>query len=132
MVSLHFDIRDLFRLIRLGWSGKKIWAGLGGLFVAYVLYSVLVTVGYVVSGMSGGEVWATYGLFPGASPAKVGGFAAVLHLLAMILSGIVIARLFCVADRHQVVAGVRFASFSSAYLVLTRPLRARSGPGHLP
>ena len=89
MINLHFDIRDLFRVIRLGWSGKKIWTGLCGLFAAYILYTTFVTIGYAVSGMSVGEVWSVYGLFPGAAPAKVGGFAALLHALAMILAAAV-------------------------------------------
>ncbi len=89
MTSLHFDIRDLFRVIRLGWSGKKIWAGLCGLFAAYIVYSGLVCVGYLMSGMSGSELWQAYGLFPGAAPAKVGGLAAVLHLLAMVIAAII-------------------------------------------
>jgi hypothetical protein len=89
MINLHFDIRDLFRVIRLGWSGKKIWTGLCGLFAAYILYTALVTIGYAVSGMSVGDVWSVYGLFPGAAPAKVGGLAALLHALAMILAAAV-------------------------------------------
>jgi hypothetical protein len=86
MINLHFDIRDLFRVIRLGWSGKKIWTGLCGLFAAYILYTALVTIGYAVSGMSVGDVWSMHGLFPGAALAKVGGLAALLHALAMILA----------------------------------------------
>jgi hypothetical protein len=89
MGSLHFDIRDLFLAIRLGWSGKKVWTGLCGLFVAYLFYSALVTAGYLMSGMSSGEVWAAYGLFPGAAPARVGGLAAILHLIAMIGAGVI-------------------------------------------
>ena len=90
MVNLHFDIRDLFRVIRLGWSGKKIWAGLCGLVVAYVVYSVPVTIGYLISGMSGSEIWHAYGFFPGAALDKVAGIAAVLHLVAMVLGGAVL------------------------------------------
>mgnify|MGYP001177102330 CR=1 FL=1 len=89
MRNLHFDIRDLFRAIRLGWSGKKIWTGLCGLLVAYVLYTALVTVGYSMSGTSTGDLWGRYGLFPGAAPKAVGGIGALLHMLAMILAGVV-------------------------------------------
>ena len=88
MTNLHFDIRDLFRAIRLGWSGKKIWTGLCGLLVAYVLYMALVTVGYSLSGTSTGDLWGRYGLFPGAAPKAVGGIGALLHMLAMILAGV--------------------------------------------
>ena len=56
MASLYFDIRDLFSAVRMGWSGKKIWAGLCGLFIAYFVYSALVVVGYVMSGMTGSEL----------------------------------------------------------------------------
>lgn len=90
MISLHFDIRDLFRVVRLGWSGKKIWAGLCGLLAAYVVYTVLVSAGYMMAGMSRSELWHTFGLFPGASPRSVGGVAAVLHLIAMVVAGAIL------------------------------------------
>ena len=41
MFKLHFDIRDIFRVVRLGWSGKKIWVGLCGTLIAWAGYSVL-------------------------------------------------------------------------------------------
>ena len=90
MASLYFDIRDLFSAVRMGWSGKKIWAGLCGLFIAYFVYSALVVVGYVMSGMTGSELLHTYGLFPGAAPDKVGGLPAILHLVAMVVAAVVL------------------------------------------
>jgi hypothetical protein len=90
MASLYFDIRDLFSAVRMGWSGKKIWAGLCGLFIAYFVYSALVVVGYVMSGMTGSELLHTYGLFPGAAPDKVGGLPAILHLVAMVIAAVVL------------------------------------------
>lgn len=74
----------------MGWSGKKIWAGLCGLFIAYFVYSALVVVGYVMSGMTGSELLHTYGLFPGAAPDKVGGLPAILHLVAMVIAAVVL------------------------------------------
>ena len=90
MASLYFDIRDLFSAVRMGWSGKKIWAGLCGLFIAYFVYSALVVVGYVMSGMTGSELLHTYGLFPGAAPDKGGGLPAILHLVAMVIAAVVL------------------------------------------
>ena len=96
MANLHFDIRDLFQVIRLGWSGKKIWAGLVGLGIAYAVYSILVAIGYAVSGMAFSQVWEAHGLFPGAAPEKVGGIASVLHLIAMVTAGVILFLSTCV------------------------------------
>ena len=70
MIKLHFDIRDIFRVIRLGWSGKKIWIGLCGLVIAWAGYSILVTISHLSAGASLSDVWQRYGLFPGATPAS--------------------------------------------------------------
>lgn len=117
MINLHFDIRDLFRVIRLGWSGKKIWTGLCGLVVAYVGYSVLVTVGLLASGTSGSEIWHRYGLFPGVSPGNLPMAGAVLHIIAMVFAVAVFYITSCMMCKitYQQLRGDDFYSSGDAY-----------------
>ena len=77
-MNLHFDIRDIFRCVRLGWSGKKIWVGLLGLIVAWAGYSVLLLIAHVRAGGAG--LWQRYGLFPGATLGEFDLFGTGLHV----------------------------------------------------
>ncbi len=117
MIKLHFDIRDLFRVIRLGWSGKKVWTGLCGLLVAYVGYSLLVTIGFVASGTTAGEVWHRYGLFPGASPESLSMTGTILHVLAMVFAAVVFYITSCMMCKmtYQQLRGDDFYSLGDAW-----------------
>ncbi len=84
MAKLHFDIRDIFRVVRLGWSGKKIWVGLCGLIAAYVGYSILVTVAHLTDGKDLSWVWHQYGLFPGAAPGMHAPLGTVIDVIAIL------------------------------------------------
>ncbi|MDP6037059.1 MAG: hypothetical protein QGG64_00755 [Candidatus Latescibacteria bacterium] len=81
---MKFDIRDLFRCVRLGWSGKKIWVGLIGLLFAWVGYSVLVVIAHFQSGNSASILWHRYGLFPGATLGEFDLLGTGLHILGMV------------------------------------------------
>jgi hypothetical protein len=117
MIKLHFDIRDLFRVIRLGWSGKKIWTGLCGLLIAYVGYSLLVTIGFAVTGTTVGEVWHRYGLFPGASLGSLPLTGTLLHLLAMAFAAAVFYLTSCMMCKitYQQLRGDDFYSSGDAW-----------------
>jgi len=83
-MTLHFDSRDLFRCVRLGWSGKKIWVGLLSLLVSWLGYSAFLLLAYFRAGISFSVLWHRYGLFPGA---KLGAFdllGTVIHGLGMV------------------------------------------------
>ena len=81
-MNLYFDIRDIFRCVRLGWSGKKIWVVLLGLIVAWAGYSVLLLVAHIRAGSAG--LWQRYGLFPGATLGEFDFFGTGLHVLGMV------------------------------------------------
>ena len=83
-MTLHFDIRDLFRCVRLGWSGKKIWIGLLGLIAAWAGYSILLIIAHLSKGASLGALWQDYGLFPGARLGDFDLLGTALHLLGML------------------------------------------------
>ena len=84
-MTLHFDIRDLFRCVRLGWSGKKIWIGLLGLIAAWAGYSALLLIAHLRTGSSVSAVWQRYGLFPGARAGEFDLLGTGLHLLGMVI-----------------------------------------------
>lgn len=83
-MTLHFDSRDLFRCVRLGWSGKKIWIGLVGLLFSWVGYSVLLVIAHVRAGTSLSVLWHRYGLFPGAPIGAFDLLGTILHGVAMV------------------------------------------------
>ena len=86
MIKLHFDIRDIFRVIRLGWSGKKIWIGLCGMIVAWAGYSILVTISHLAAGATLSDVWQRYALFPGATPASQTLLPAIIGVVGMLFA----------------------------------------------
>lgn len=83
-MGLHFDIRDVFRCVRLGWSGKKIWVGLVGLVVAYLGYTALVLIAHMTAGTSLSTLWHRFGLFPGARMGEFALLGSFLHVLGML------------------------------------------------
>ncbi|MXX12838.1 MAG: hypothetical protein F4Z86_05215 [Gemmatimonadetes bacterium] len=83
-MNLHFDIRDIFRCVRLGWSGKKIWVGLLGLVAAWAGYSALLLIAHVRAGS--GDMWQRYGLFPGAAIGEFDLPGTGLHILGMVFA----------------------------------------------
>ncbi|MDA0710731.1 MAG: hypothetical protein O3B73_11035 [bacterium] len=82
-MTLHFDVRDLFRCVRLGWSGKKIWVAFLGAVASWLGYSGMLLIAYLQAGTSGGYLWHRYGLFPGARMGAFNLFGTALHLLGM-------------------------------------------------
>ena len=83
-MTLHFDSRDLFRCVRLGWSGKKIWVGLIGLLFSWVGYSALLVIAHWRAGTSLSALWHRYGLFPGAPMGAFDLLGTLLHGVAML------------------------------------------------
>ena len=126
MDSLHFDIRDIFRAVRLGWSGKKIWAGLCGMVVAYAGYSVLVTVAHLVSGATLSTLWHRYGLFPGAQMGEFGWLGTSLHVIGMLFALAVVFLSTCLVCKitYQQLRGDDFFSSGDAWGFLKGNWRA--------
>ena len=114
-MNLHFDIRDIFRCVRLGWSGKKIWVGLLGLFVAWTGYSVLLLIAHIRAGS--GSLWQRYGLFPGATLGEFDLFGTGLHILGMVfaLSVVFITTSMMCKITFQQLRGDEFYSVGDAW-----------------
>lgn len=65
MEKRYFDFRDIFQVIRYGFSGRKIAVHLVGLVLAYLIYETLVYLSLIVVGGSAAQdFWNTYALLP--------------------------------------------------------------------
>lgn len=68
MTKLHFNYKDVFRALRVGFSAKKVWVMFVGTFVGAAGYSVLTYLAYIVSGNEFITVWENYRLLPFPEP----------------------------------------------------------------
>ncbi len=65
MEKRYFDFRDIFQVIRYGFSGRKIAVHLIGLVLAYLIYETLVYLSLVfVGGSAAQDFWNKYALLP--------------------------------------------------------------------
>ena len=65
MEKRYFDFRDIFQVIRYGFSGRKIAVHLVGLVLAYLIYQILVYLSlFVVGNTAAQDFWNKYGLLP--------------------------------------------------------------------
>jgi len=62
--NLRFDFRDIFKSARLGLAGKKIWVQFCGILFGYLVYLIFNYIAFLSKGMSIGEIWRLFGLFP--------------------------------------------------------------------
>ncbi len=60
MTQLHFNVKDVFRAIRLGFSVKKIWVHAVGFAVGAGGYAILTYVAYLLAGWHLDEIWLTH------------------------------------------------------------------------
>ena len=117
MYKLHFDIRDIFRVVRLGWSGKKIWVGLCGTLIAYAGYTILAIADHVLAGAALREIWDTYGLFPGTAPFPATLAGTAIDVVAMLYVWIVVLLTVCTICKitYQQLKGDDFYSSGDAW-----------------
>ena len=65
MEKCYFDFRDIFQVIRYGFSGRKISVHLIGLVLAYLIYEILVYLSlFTLGGTAAQDFWNAYGLLP--------------------------------------------------------------------
>ena len=65
MEKRYFDFRDIFQVIRYGFSGRKIAVHLIGLVLAYLIYETLVYLSLVAAGGTAAQdFWNKYALLP--------------------------------------------------------------------
>ena len=113
MAKLYFNVRDLFRAARLGWSGKKMWIGFRGITVAYLIHGILAYLSLLVAGArTFGELWDIHGLFPRAIVRSGVAFVALEHgfpWLSWVIYGIgAIIALFIVLCTAQMISKIAY------------------------
>ena len=64
MTKLHFNYKDIFRALRLGFSAKKVWMMFLGLFFGVAGYSGITYLAHLVAGSDLLAIWAEYRLLP--------------------------------------------------------------------
>ena len=65
MEKRYFDFRDIFQVIRYGFSGRKISVHFIGLVLAYLIYEILVYLSlFTVGGTAAQDFWNTHALLP--------------------------------------------------------------------
>ncbi len=99
MAKMYFDIRDIFGVIRLGWSGKKIWVGLCGLIIATAGYAILTTLAHSSAGVTPGELWQRGGLHPSAQWGRMPFLGTVLWLLGCLFFLAVVLLTSCMISK---------------------------------
>lgn len=68
MTKLHFNYKDTFRALRLGFSAKKIWMASLGLLFGFAGYTGFTYVAYITAGVDLLTVWQQFRLLPFPSP----------------------------------------------------------------
>ncbi len=63
MTELRFDLRDLFRSARLGFSMQRMWIAFLGYGVGYAGYLIFTYLSLLVDGKNVSVIWNQYGLF---------------------------------------------------------------------
>jgi len=62
--KVYFDVRDVAKALRLGFSGKKMALGFVGVVVGYIGYAILCYLALSAGGYPFGELWARYRFYP--------------------------------------------------------------------
>ena len=97
METRYFDFRDIFQVIRYGFSGRKIAVHFVGLVLAYLIYQILVYLSlFVVGNTAAQDFWNKYGLLP-VSPFSDAGLTQTTEI-AMWIGVVCFACLFFFAS----------------------------------
>lgn len=64
MTKLHFNYKDIFRALRLGFSAKKVWMMFLGLFFGVVGYSGITYLAHLIAGSDLLTIWSESRLLP--------------------------------------------------------------------
>jgi hypothetical protein len=101
MTKLHFNYKDTFRALRLGFSAKKVWMMSLGLLVGFSGYTVLSYVAYLAAGVDILTVWQQFRLLPFPSPLDypfpwfawiIYGVGAAFWLCAVLVTGTAVSK----------------------------------------
>ena len=68
MTKLHFNYKDIFSALRLGFSAKKVWIAWVGLVIGLAGYSGLGYLAHLIAGSDLLAIWGEYRLLPFPDP----------------------------------------------------------------
>ncbi|MEO0019744.1 MAG: hypothetical protein ABIK47_03775 [candidate division WOR-3 bacterium] len=133
MTNLHFNYKDIFRSLRLGFSAKKVGMGMLGLLFGLFGYSLLSYLAHLVAGNDWVSIWETYRLLPFPNPhLPFPWFSWIIYtigvlwlIVVMLLTGTAIAKVTFEQLRgnefYEAREGFKFA-IRNAGAVLASPL----------
>lgn len=108
MEQFHFNYKDISRINRYGFSGRRIGIHLTGILIGYLIYEILVYLSlFITDGEKAQTFWKNYGLLPvlpftatdlnplttGAMWVGVFAFAAIFFLVSTMASKITVEQL---------------------------------------
>ena len=134
MTKLHWNYKDVFRALRLGFSAKKVWMMSLGLLFGFAGYAILTYVAYFAAGTDILTVWQTFRLVPFPSPLDyafpwyswlIYGAAVAWFLAALLVTGTAVSKVAYEQLRgdefYESKEAFRFA-FKNSSAVLASPL----------
>jgi len=133
MTGLHFNYKDIFRALRLGFSAKKVGMGMLGLLFGLAGYAIFSYLAHLSAGNDWVSIWEVYRLLPFPRPDLpfpwyswlIYGLGALWLLVVMLVTGSAIAKVTFEQLRgnefYEAQEGFRFA-FKNAGAVLFSPL----------
>lgn len=128
MTKLHFNYKDVFRALRVGFSAKKVWVMFIGTFVGFAGYSVLTYLACIVSGNEFLTVWENFRLLPFPEPEIwpfpwyswiIYGLGAVWFVICCLVAGTAVSKV-----AYEQLRGDEFYESREAYKFALRNLGA--------
>ena len=84
-VKMHFNWKDIPRAARFGFSAKKIWVMVEGLFISSIIYAILSYIALLVSGDGLAEIWRSYRFIPTPSISELSILGAIIQYIAIFI-----------------------------------------------
>lgn len=127
VTNLYFNVRDIFRAARLGWSGKKTWIAFCGIAIAYIIHGILTYVALLaIPAGTFGELWDKYGLFPKAMPGQFSWLSWIIYVIGAVVALFIVlctAEMICKIAYRQL-KGDEFYSMGDSFKSLKRNWKA--------
>ncbi len=100
MGALHFNYKDIFRALRLGFSAKKVGMIMLGLLFGFAGYTLLTYLAHLIAGNDWVSIWETYRLLPFPTPNLpfpwiswlIYALGVIWFLLVMLVTGSAVAK----------------------------------------
>lgn len=115
MTELHFNYKDLFRALKLGFSAKKLLMMGLGLFVGGLGYNIFTYLGFLASGWSFVQIWDAYRVLP--IPEALTWYGWILYSIgvAFFLASLLITATAVVKVTFEQLRGDDFFQISEAF-----------------